>query len=1077
MSELALRPLLRALDLGGPMSSVSLVRGAPWQVADVAAALRAVEPELVAFAEADRLAAAPEGSLVLVGIDPVGAIWLNQRRNAISARSLRLVLWMPAPFDLRATAPDLDSWTRVRVDLPLALPEWALRAVRSAEGGRIWWMGGDLTGVAAAVWPGRRLVEIDPVKVMVDRPEVLADPAVIPVFVGVDGALTLRRCRWALAREGREGPAVVCGPISAAPGFAPAHLNPLSWTEAARRLSAVEGGALQAALLGLEPEAIAARASEPVASRPLPGADWRDWEARSLRAPPEDWPLRLEAQSPSPLEQTRIEALTTAALRWPALRPALLWTDLCVYWQAQGESMGVAPPTVFASGSVVEQGMDGRGLGLNGGGDGASEGVGADGDGSLTAHEPSRRSPGAGAPGGEIKDLEAVREAWERALAGRAVAEAEAMGRRLRGLLFDQGNWGQERELAERHLAAFPEEVFAWLWAGETADRLGEVELAGKRLKRALELAEACRTEAKIGEVLHALGVVQRAQGDLSGARSSLERSLAIQHKVLGTEEHPFVAASLHALAGVLESQGDLSGARSSLERSLAILRKVLGTKDHPDVAASLHELGRILRAQGDLPAARDHLERSLAIQRKVLGTEEHPSVAASLHALAGVLQAQGDLAAARDHLERSLVIQRKVLNTEEHPSVAATLHELAGVLQAQGDLAGARDHLDRSLAIDRKVLGTGVHLSVAATLHELASVLRAQGDLPAARDHLDRSLAIQRKVLGTEEHPDVAASLHALAGVLQAQGDLPAAEQLFERVLQINHRAFGGMDHYNSAIAEVNLADVVLARGDWERATRLLRHALGVFFAQFGPSHQFTQVAATRLSNLLARGRGTTSGDTTALNPAARQAVPFVLHALAAAGGPLSAVLLRALSVRIHLFRSLGKNYHIVEVADFASERPGDLTRALRVPPPPPEAPAALVELWEADLASPVHEFLHVFAPHLDAALQALRREANGEVPAALFHQVDADEDDQRALVAEAQVALLRVTKGLDNLSELDRHREVWSRAAGFAMALDPSAQGASLAQALLATLPARADALRAAWRPNSAQQAFLNG
>ena len=38
-----------------------------------------------------------------------------------------------------------------------------------------------------------------------------------------------------------------------------------------------------------------------------------------------------------------------------------------------------------------------------------------------------------------------------------------------------------------------------------------------------------------------------------------------------GTDEHPNVATSLHELAGVLKAQGDLNGARSRLERSLQI--------------------------------------------------------------------------------------------------------------------------------------------------------------------------------------------------------------------------------------------------------------------------------------------------------------------------------------------------------------------------------------------------------------------------------------------------------------------------------------------------------------------------
>ncbi|KYF87987.1 hypothetical protein BE20_02820 [Sorangium cellulosum] len=107
------------------------------------------------------------------------------------------------------------------------------------------------------------------------------------------------------------------------------------------------------------------------------------------------------------------------------------------------------------------------------------------------------------------------------------------------------------------------------------------------------------------------------AQGDLGGARRALERSLAIDAKVHGTEEHPSVAASLHA--ATLRERGGRWSARATSS----------GTEEHPAVAASLHELGSVLRAQGDL----------------VGGTEEHPAVAVSLHELGGVLREQGDLA------------------------------------------------------------------------------------------------------------------------------------------------------------------------------------------------------------------------------------------------------------------------------------------------------------------------------------------------------------------------------------------------------------------------------------------------
>jgi tetratricopeptide (TPR) repeat protein len=653
---------------------------------------------------------------------------------------------------------------------------------------------------------------------------------------------------------------------------------------------------------------------------------------------------------------------------------------------------------------------------------------------------------------------------------GEAVGVHRKLGRWFRAA-FGKESWAHHARQGARHLLA----------AGEAEEALPLVQ------KRVLWHREAARYRAGLEELEEVLAT--GASGHPRGMAMMLKAQLDCLARGPTSEQLDWLREATvlvheadqgtvhHELADWLTAKGDHSAARAHLERSLVIKRKVAGTEVDMDVAASLVALGRVLQAQGELPAARDHMEQSLDIMRKVLGTDGHPNVTAALRALAGVLKAQGDLSAARTHIERCLEIQRKIFGTDEHPSVADSLDVLAGVLEAQGEIFAASVYLNMSLEIRRKVLDTEDHPTIAATLHELACVLQSQGDLPAARAHLEQSLSIFRKVLGTDEHPKVATSLHSLAGVLYEQGNLDAAEQLYEYVLQVSDRVYGGREHFNSAFTEVSLASVLEARGQMERATSLLRHAHGVFLAKLGPSHQSTQAAATSLSRLQVRNQGSTSGDASSLRPASWQPVLFVLHALAAAGGPLSPELLRALAVRVHLFRDLGPMCHMVEIADIVSERPGDLTRALRVPPPPPDLPAALVDLWESGLSGPLHDFLHEFGLHLDAALQAMPREANGALPAALFHEVDADEEDQRALIAEAQVALLRVWKGIDDWSEFDRHREVWARAAGFAMALDPSVQGAFLAQALLAALPARADSLRAAWRPNAAQQALLNG
>lgn len=254
----------------------------------------------------------------------------------------------------------------------------------------------------------------------------------------------------------------------------------------------------------------------------------------------------------------------------------------------------------------------------------------------------------------------------------------------------------------------------------------GDFEGAKARQRVLVTEAEGDNPEGTLSAATshHQLALVLLDQGDLSGARAHIERSLEIKRRVLGTEEHHNIAVSLHTMARVLLAQHDLLGARDRLECALKIFRRVLETDEHDNVAACLHELANVHWAYGDLRAARACLERSLEIRRKLLGTEEHPDVAASLHQLASVLYSSGDFAAARAHLERSLAILTKVLGTEEHPSVAVMLHGLAAHLMDEGKTEEAIANWRRAIAIKARAYHTTDHYSIAETEFELGMAL-----------------------------------------------------------------------------------------------------------------------------------------------------------------------------------------------------------------------------------------------------------------------------------------------------------------------------------------------------------------
>jgi tetratricopeptide (TPR) repeat protein len=379
-----------------------------------------------------------------------------------------------------------------------------------------------------------------------------------------------------------------------------------------------------------------------------------------------------------------------------------------------------------------------------------------------------------------------VLQAWEHALAAKRQDIADQAADLLSPWLDRRGTYAHSAALGVRHVAVFPDSVAGLHWAGHALFRAGDPREGRRLLERAVELASStpedggrrgwvtdsfARVLASLGEYpaaaryfaelvaaeenlhpdgsvrlgvyLHELAGVLRAQGELAGARARLERSLDIEQKVHGTEDHPDVAASLHELAGVLLAQGDLAGARARLERSLAIEQKVHGTEDHPDLAASLHELARVLRAQGDLAVARARLERSLEIDQKVHGTQYHPDVAASLHELAGVLLAEGDLAGARAHLERALAIKKKVYGTEDHPDIATIYDGLGNCLRGLGIFDESERAFRNALSIREKVFGTRDHYMYAETEFRLATLLFQRGRPDEAHDLVRHSVAV----------------------------------------------------------------------------------------------------------------------------------------------------------------------------------------------------------------------------------------------------------------------------------------------------------------------------------------------
>jgi tetratricopeptide (TPR) repeat protein len=162
---------------------------------------------------------------------------------------------------------------------------------------------------------------------------------------------------------------------------------------------------------------------------------------------------------------------------------------------------------------------------------------------------------------------------------------------------------------------------------------------ARKLHERALSIAIQAGPDRLNTAITHAnLGLVLQDLGDLDGARSRLERALAIRQARLGAD-HPTTANSLTQLGLVLHAQGDLDGALALQERALAIREARLGV-DHPESAQSLNNVAAVLHARGDLDDAHRLCRRAVAILEARLGPN-HPDAVRSRRQLAEVTTAR----------------------------------------------------------------------------------------------------------------------------------------------------------------------------------------------------------------------------------------------------------------------------------------------------------------------------------------------------------------------------------------------------------------------------------------------------
>jgi CHAT domain-containing protein/tetratricopeptide (TPR) repeat protein len=395
-----------------------------------------------------------------------------------------------------------------------------------------------------------------------------------------------------------------------------------------------------------------------------------------------------------------------------------------------------------------------------------------------------------------------------------------------------------KRILAEQEQAAEPDQASI----AATLQGLAEVDADLKRygeaeahIRRALALFETPGANpTQVAELLGVLAQIERRQGSLEEAASTLQRAIAlhemaIQAKDAGILEQAAHIQALAQMAALALEMNHLDVADEMAERIAVLSEKMLGP-DHPVVAGALEAVANSYERQGRLVEAEARRKRAIDIYERAYG-KDHIDIALSLQRLGKLYAQQYRFDDAMQLMQRGLTIAESTLGPE-HPALfdhLASLGELYVTVKNWGAaeplMTRALSNLDKAQGLDP--IDSGVQ--TIRILRDLGYLHALQGRQEDARRYLERALATSERVLGPD-HEATAETLSALAAHALAQDHLDEAEKHFERALPLSEKADrNGRGHANNL---AGLGMLHFKRQDWAKAHAAMQSATAIFIA-----------------------------------------------------------------------------------------------------------------------------------------------------------------------------------------------------------------------------------------------------
>ena len=592
---------------------------------------------------APELAALAPGSVALLRVVPEDILWLNYNRPLVSERRLKLVLWAEGEVAsaMRAQAPDFFDWISHVLPCPRLTPGFALAGVK-ALGPRSTarWDGDGLVGALRSAGQESMVVFEDASRHYRSLQRAARSATAGVCWTAVDRARRLHRARWAMAEARVNGPGLLLNAALPTPGWVSLHARCQDWGEAAAALAeaGVPEPAREAALLGLEPEAITLRAAMLGFGAPPPPAPSLDPladEGARLADHAASLPGLALTIPPSLLQRAGLPlavAAPTTALerRVTALVDAL--------WAAEEAS---AEPWLKASREALDLGHP---------------------DAALTwaqraarlADSPERVALAEQALGlarlalGDVSTQPDPSEQISRPLALPDLSAAERARTQLHlaFVALTRGDLDRARGMFDELLLTLDDVEEHRGLRGAAKGGLGRIALALGELTRARALAEealAAIAEPRRADSAAAglLAEVLLDEGRVQDAIEAADAHLSAVSAALG-EEHPAALRALRLRAEARLAAGDAAGALIDAQRAVRLGDEVQGV-DHPDLARARVALGRAFALSGRQDDAIRTLEMAISSAERALPAD-HLELTRAREALAAALQREGTL-------------------------------------------------------------------------------------------------------------------------------------------------------------------------------------------------------------------------------------------------------------------------------------------------------------------------------------------------------------------------------------------------------------------------------------------------